>query len=93
MVKLLTTTTISDEAIDYYKIIADMEKNQKFVKEHPCLKHIVDYPSVINPNHKPPTPEETKKFMDFVSDLRKKFGTVFDKANNDINNLVRNEQN
>ena len=37
---------------------------------------IIDYFSLINPRQKPLSPEETQKFMDFVSNLRKKFGTV-----------------
>lgn len=52
---------------------------------------IIDYIDLINPSYKPPTPEETKKFMDFVSGLRKKFGTVFVVPNTD--KLISNEQN
>lgn len=52
---------------------------------------IIDYIDVINPNHKPPTPEETKKFMDFVTNLRKKFGTVFVVPNTD--KLISDEKN
>ena len=39
---------------------------------------IIDYLSVINPRQKSLSPEETQKFMDFASNLRKKFGMVFD---------------
>lgn len=39
---------------------------------------IIDYFSVINPRQKPLSLEETQKFMDFVSNFRKKFGIVFD---------------
>lgn len=52
---------------------------------------IIDYLSVINPNCKPTTPEETKKNMDFVSNLRKKFGTVLVIPNTD--KLISNEEN
>ena len=71
----VTMTTIDEE---YERIFADMDKHKKFMEQHPFLNFIPDYPSVINPRHKPLTPEEIQKFMDFVSNLRKKFGTVFD---------------
>ena len=48
---------------------------------------IIDYFSVINPRQKPLSPEETQKFMDFVSNLRKKFGTVFVIPHVNENNL------
>lgn len=50
---------------------------------------IIDYFSVINPRQKSLSPEETQKFMDFVSNLRKKFGTVFVMPNTD--KLISNE--
>lgn len=48
---------------------------------------IIDYLSVINPRQKLLSPEETQNFIDFVSNLRKKFGTVFVIPHVDENNL------
>lgn len=67
----VTMTTIDEE---YERIFADMDKHKKLMEQYPFLNFIPDYPSVINPNHKPLTPEETKKFMDFISNLRNNNG-------------------
>lgn len=80
----VTMTTIDEE---YERIFADMDKHKKFIEQHPFLNFILDYPSVINPRQKPLSPEETQKFMDFVSNLRKKFGTVFVIPHVNTNNL------
>lgn len=52
---------------------------------------IIDYFSVINSRKKPLSTEETQNFMDFISNLRKKFGTVFVIPHVNENNLNDDE--